>query len=140
MPCTVLRWREKGIIGQIVVSREEVFDCIDEWHRSNGHMGQERTWGYCRENYFNVTQELIKHYCKTCPVCMKKNPVTQPARGSRKPIRSVHFRDRFHIDLIDFCKLRKRDPFGVFMCWVLVIKDHATGLVYLTVCSTKEVS
>ncbi len=94
-------------------------------------MGQVRTWGHCRENYFNITQELVKHYCKTCPVCMKKNPVTQPARGSRKPIRSRNFRDRFHIDLIDFCKLRKRDPFGVLMRWVLVTKDHVTGLVYM---------
>ena len=94
-------------------------------------MGQERTWVYCREKYFNITQELIKHYYETCPVCLKKNPVTQPARGSRKPTRSINFRDRFQIDLIDFCKLRKRDPFGVLMHWVLVIKDHATGLVYL---------
>jgi hypothetical protein len=71
---------------------------------------------------------------------MKKNPVTQPARGSRKPIRSVHFRDRFQIDLIDFCKLRKRDPFGVLICWVLVIKDHATGLVYLCALPRKHPS
>ncbi len=62
---------------------------------------------------------------------MKKNPMIQPARGSRKPIQSRNFRDRFQINLIDFCKLRKRDPFGVLMCWVLVIKDHATGLIYL---------
>jgi hypothetical protein len=62
---------------------------------------------------------------------MKKNPMTQPAKGSRKPIRNVHCRDRFQIDLIDFCKLRKRNHFGVLMRWVLVIKDHATGLVYL---------
>jgi hypothetical protein len=87
--------------------------------------------GVRREKYFNITQELIKHYCKMCPVCIKKNPMTQPTMGSRKPIRGVHFRDRFRIDLIEFCKLRKRDPFGVLMHWVLVIKDHATGLVYL---------
>ncbi len=42
-PCTVLQRREKGVIGQIVVSREEVLGCIDEWHQSNGHMDQERT-------------------------------------------------------------------------------------------------
>ena len=33
---------------------------------------------------------------------MKKNPITQPAKGSRKPIRSRRYRDRFQIDLIDF--------------------------------------
>jgi hypothetical protein len=96
-------------------------------------MGQEKTWGYCKEKYYNVSQALVKHYCETCPACMKKNPITQPAKGSRKPIRSRRYRDRFQIDLIDFCKLRKRrDPFGVLMRgWVMTIKDHATGLTYL---------
>ncbi len=83
------------------------------------------------EKVFNITQELIKHYCKACPVCMKKNPMIQPARGRRKPIRSIHFKDRFQIHLIEFCKPRKRDHYGVLMHWVLVIKNHATGLIYL---------
>ena len=66
------------------------------------------------------------------PSCLhEENPITQPAKGSRKPIRSRHYRDRFQIDLIDFCKLRKMDPFGVLMRWVMTIKDHATGLTYL---------
>ena len=42
-PRTVLRRYKNGAIGRIVVSREQVFHCIDEWHRDNGHMGQERT-------------------------------------------------------------------------------------------------
>jgi hypothetical protein len=32
--------------GRIVVSSEEVFFAIDDWHRSSLHMGQERTWNY----------------------------------------------------------------------------------------------
>ncbi len=32
---------------------------------------------------------------------------------------------------MDFCKLRKRDPFGVLMRWILTLKDHTTALVYL---------
>ena len=71
------------------------------------------------------TQALVKHDCETCPACMKKNPITQPAKGSRKPIRSRCYRDRFQIDPIDFCKLRKRDPFGVLMRWGMTIKDHS---------------
>ena len=62
---------------------------------------------------------------------MKKNPVTKNVKGSRKPIRSSYFRDRFQIDLIDFTKLRKRDPFGVLMRWIMTVKDHATGLTYI---------
>ena len=38
---------------------------------------------------------------------------------------------RFELDLVDFCKLRKRDPFDVLMHWILTLKDHATALVYL---------
>ncbi len=32
---------------------------------------------------------------------------------------------------MDFCKLRKRELFGVLMHWILTLKDHATSLVYL---------
>jgi hypothetical protein len=42
--------------GRIVVSREQVFDAIDEWHQGHAHMGQERTWTYCWSKYFNITQ------------------------------------------------------------------------------------
>jgi hypothetical protein len=49
-------------------------------------MGQERTWTSWRQKYFNVTQTLIKVYCKKCIVCSKKNPVGIAQKGSRKPI------------------------------------------------------
>ena len=116
--------------GRIVISREELFDAINEWHHLNGHLGQERTWEYCRTKYWNVTQDHAKHYCMTCFTCMKKNPVTSKVKGSIKPIFSKSFRDRFQVDLIDFCRLRKRDPFGVLMRWAMTLKDHATGLTH----------
>jgi IS30 family transposase len=124
--------------GRIVVSREELFDAINEWHQHNGHLGQERTWEYCRTKYWNVTQDHVKHYCMTCYTCMKKNPVTSKIKGSIKPIFSKSFRDRFQFDLVDFRKLRKRDPFGVLMRWVLTIKDHATGITYICALPRKQ--
>jgi hypothetical protein len=90
-----------------------------------------RGHGGTAEKLLQYNPRLIKHYCEMCPVCMKKYPMTQPARGRRKPIRSINSRGRFQIEIIVFCKLRKRDPFGVFMGWVLVIKNHATDLVCL---------
>ena len=131
-PRTILRKNNKdGTPGRIVVSREHLFDAIDEWHEHSGHLGQERTWKYCKSKYANVTQDHVKFYCQTCFTCMKKNPVTRNEKGSRKPIFSRNFRDRFQIDLIDFRKLRKRDPFGVLMRWVMTLKDHATGLTHI---------
>ena len=101
--------------GRIVLSKEQVFDAIDGWHQGNNHMGQERTWTYCRQKYYNISQALVDHYSKTCIVCLKKNPVIEPVNGNRKPIESLTFRERFQFDLIDFHKIRKRGPFGVLM-------------------------
>jgi hypothetical protein len=62
---------------------------------------------------------------------MKKNPTTRNKKSICKPIIFRVFCDQFQINLIDFRKLRKQDPFGVLMGWVMTIKDHATGLMYL---------
>jgi hypothetical protein len=48
-PRVILRRREldkdgNKDAGRIVVSREQVFDAKDEWHRGHAHMGQEWTW------------------------------------------------------------------------------------------------
>jgi hypothetical protein len=66
-----------------------------------------------------------------CVACSKKNPVGNKQKGSRKPIMALNWQSRFELDLMNFCKLRKRDPFGVLMHWILTLKDHATSLVYL---------
>jgi hypothetical protein len=66
-----------------------------------------------------------------CIACCKKNPVGNAQKGSRKPIWSLSFRERFELDLMDFCKLRKKGPFGVLMHWILTLKDHSTALVHL---------
>ena len=50
----------------------------------------------------------------------------------------LNWQSRFEIDLMDFCKLQKRDPFGVLMHWILTLKDHATSLVYLCVLPRKR--
>jgi hypothetical protein len=140
-PCTVVCRKEKGHqVGRIVVSRESAFDAIDEWHRQSGHLGQERTWTFCKSKYYNVSQPLVKIYCETCYTCAQKNPVTKPQKGSRKPIISRSFRQRFQIDLIDMRKLQKRDPFGVMMRWIMTVKGHATGFTYICVLPRKRPS
>ncbi len=73
----------------------------------------------------------MTHYCETCLTCMQKNPVTKQQKGSWKPILSRWFCLRFQIDLLDRRKLCKRDLFGVMMHWIMAVKDHATGFVFL---------
>jgi hypothetical protein len=86
-PRIILRRREldkdgKKNAGWIVVSREQVFDAIDEWHRGHVHMGQERMWTYCWSKYFNVTQRLVRVYCEMCVACSKKNSTRRRAAGN----------------------------------------------------------
>ncbi len=121
----------KMVVSGIMTCRENVFEAIDNWHWGNGHLGLERTWMYCKNTYWNVNQEHVRIYLKMCLICMKNNPVTRNFNGSCKPIFSKSFCDRFQLDIIFFWALRKHDPFGVLMRWVLTIKDHATGLIYL---------
>ncbi len=52
----------------------------------------------------------------------------------------LNWQSRFELDLMDFCKLRKRNPFGALMHWILTLKDHATALVYLCVLPRKRVN
>ena len=57
-----------------------------------------------------------------------------PLKDGRMPIKSWTFRERFQFDLIDFLY----DPFGVLMCWILVLKDHETGYNYICTLSRKR--
>ncbi len=55
-----------------------------------------------------------------------------PARkGAKKPILSSEFRNCFQVDLIDMRTMRKRDVYGQMQRWIMTVKDHLTGLVYL---------
>jgi transposase InsO family protein len=72
---------------------------------------------------------------------MLHNPVIAPQKGSRKPaIRSNKFRERFQVNLIHVHKLQKKNPYGVLMWWIITVKDHATGLVYVVCIPRKRVS
>ncbi len=87
-PCTVAKRvveNEEGkmVISGILACRENIFEAIDEWHRGNGRLGSQRTWTYCKNIYWNVSQEHDRIYLKTCLTCMKKNPVIRNLKGSR---------------------------------------------------------
>jgi hypothetical protein len=80
-PHTVLRRLEKVAIGRIFVSREQVFDCIDEWHRDNGHMGQERTWGYCKENILQCLQGSCQALLRDLPCLHEEESNHSTSKG-----------------------------------------------------------
>jgi hypothetical protein len=52
-------------------------------------------------------------------------------KGAKKPILSSEFRDSFQVDLIDMQTMRKKDVYGQMQCWIMTVKGHLTGLMYL---------
>ncbi len=65
--------KEKLELGRDVISHEEVFDAINDIHRSTGHMGMERTHTHCTDKYFSITQFMVCIYCRTCHICIEAN-------------------------------------------------------------------
>ena len=61
-----------------------------------------------------------------------------PTKGAKKPILSSEFRDHIQVDLIDMRAMRKRDIYGNMQRWIMTVKDHSTGLVYLCVLPQKK--
>jgi hypothetical protein len=124
-PRTVLRRLEKNKdtqlveAGRIILSREEVFDGINEWHYNNGHLGQERTWEYCKAKFGMSPKTMSGIIALHALHAFAKTQSPRSSRGPSSQFLSKNFQDRFQVDLIDFRRLRKRDPFGVLMRWIM---------------------
>ncbi len=117
---------EKMLLGREVISQEEVFDAINNIHRSTGHMGMERTHTHCADKYFSITQDMVCKYCRTGHVCNEANPVIAPHRGAKKPIYSDNWHDRFQVDLVDYRKMPQPNIYGQVQRWLMAVKDHST--------------
>jgi hypothetical protein len=94
-------------------------------------MKTERTLGALKPQYYSATEDLVKLFVSDCSVCHQKNSGIQKKKGARKPIISSEFRDRFQVDLIDMRTIRRRDVYGHMQRWIMTVKDHSTGFIYL---------
>ena len=113
--------------GRIVVCQEDAFDLINEHHRAGTHLGQEATYNNANIKYYNLTQEMVIHFCRTCPTCLEDNPIVPPTVGAAKPILSYAWRDRYQVDLIDMRKFARKNVYGITQRWIMTVKDHFTG-------------
>jgi hypothetical protein len=125
--------------GRIVLPALKIFDAIHEFHSEN-HFGYERTHRACSKKYYSVTEKMCEIFCKSCATCNEEQPAIKKHKGAKKAILSDEFRDRFQVDLIDMRSLRRRDVYGVMQCWIMTVKDHSTGLTYITSLPRKRAS
>jgi hypothetical protein len=116
--------------GGVVLHMLDIFDIIHEAHSRQGHLKVHKTLANCTM-FYSPTYELCKLFIKDCSICHKRHPKVLARKGAKKPILSSEFRNRFQVDLIDMRTMRKRDVYGQMQRWIMTVKDHSTGLVYL---------
>ena len=109
----------------------DIFDVFLSAHNQQGHLKTERTLAALKPQYYSATADLVKVFVDDCSACHQKNSGIEKKKGARKPIISSEFRDRFQVDLIDMRTIRRRDVYGNMMRWIMTVKDHSTGLIYL---------
>jgi hypothetical protein len=126
--------------NKIVSNMLNVYDAIWESHARIGHLGHDKTHDACTESYYSPTQKLVRIFCQDCFVCLERQPRVQQHKGAKQPIISSNFRDRFQVDLIDMRTIRKEDVYGQIMRWIMTVKDHSTGLIWLAALPYKKAS
>ncbi len=117
--------------GGVVSHMLNIFDVIHDAHCRLGHMKVEKTLANCLPMFYSPTYELCKLFIADCFVCHEKHPSVPATKGAKKPILSSKFCDRIQVDLINMRAMRKRDIYGNMQRWIMTVKNHLTGLVYL---------
>ncbi len=123
--------------GGIVLHMLDIFNVIHKAHSRQGHLKVDKTLANCTM-FYSPTYELCKLFVNNCFVCHERHPNVPARKGAKKPILSSEFWDRIQVDLIDMQTMRKRDVYGQMQRWIMTVKDHLTGLVYLSALPRKK--
>ena len=126
--------------GSLVAAAEGVFDVIQYHHEYLKHAKTARTWLKVKEYYHNISQAQIKAFIELCPTCFagRTKRTSRNVKGASKPIVSESFRDRFQVDLVSYNKDPAKDHNNVIMLYIITIKDHCTGHIWLRPIRQKE--
>ncbi len=124
--------------GRIICHQEMVFQIIWEAHRWCSHMAIALMHNIIKPKYVGLSQNLVAKFIEGCPRCLMKNHGVQKVKGATKPITSYQFCKWFQVDFVDFQCKPKVNAYKVTMRWLLVVKDHFTGLTYLAAIPKKQ--
>jgi hypothetical protein len=109
---------------------EKIFDIIYDCHIENQHKGRDITFNLLAVHYFNITNEVIKIFLKTCPECKAKKHHRNVEQISEIKAEKTL---RVQIELIDFQLLQD----GEYK-YILNIQDHFTKFVILKPLKSKS--
>ena len=113
----------------IVVHQEMVFDAIHACHVAARHKKAGSTWNVAKETYYNLTEDLVRIFVATCPLC--KCPDKNCRVVQSPPLIGSQFRDKFTACVVDYSANPVRDKNSVTMKFLLVLQDEVTGFTVL---------
>ena len=116
----------KSALCPRLVHFDELFDLILESHKEIEHGKSEKTWVHASKKYTNISKEMCKMFCLTCPRCVNSKHKTPGRKVELNPILSNTLNDRGQMDLIDM----QATPDGEFK-WILHYQDNLTKFSYL---------
>ena len=66
-------------VARTAVPMNQVFDIISDAHNlMSSHAGRDNTYGNIKRRFFNITQEDVVEFIKTCPVPIRKLRLRKP--------------------------------------------------------------
>lgn len=104
-----------------MATKDTAYSIIKDVHVSCGHKGDRSTHQKIRENYANISRNLVESYVRQCERCTEKLKKKENKGIVVRPITAKDFNDRSQVDLVDFQSL----PDGDFN-YVLHYQDHLT--------------
>jgi hypothetical protein len=134
----VIRKGNQEIHLQILHSGN-VFEFLYAVHSLAGHPGWQTAVKRHKSDGHYVTKQMLLNFKSSCPTCAL-NASSQgrvPSVGARRPIDSNFFRDRIQADLVKM-KHPQENASGHLMQYILSVKDHFTGLIYLEAIEKKR--
>jgi hypothetical protein len=110
--------------GRTVIELKKEFKSVKTYEKYNDMIRVISNWG---------DNALLKE-------ASVDDPVANSFRKFRKsnPSGYNYVSDRIQVDLIDMRAMRKKDVYGNMQRWIMTIKDHSTGLVYLCALPRKK--
>ena len=103
------------------VTKEEIFDILNEARTNTGHGGRNRMFKEAQKKYKNIAQEHISLYLSICTFCLKKSSV----RKKGVVVKPMVFRDMNSRGQVDRDMQSQAD--GEFK-WILVYQITSPSL------------
>lgn len=91
--------------ARLIATKENVLNIIRDYHVTNNHVGEKKTYLKICENYGNVSRKLVGEFIKQCERCVEKLRKKEKTGIVVRPILAKDFNCRGQVDLIDMQSL-----------------------------------